>query len=72
MKLKVKANGPELLIDPETNEMIDVSKSEFEKGNRKTFTVTDSMFWRKMIMNGRLDQVQSMGRKPKEESPDEK
>jgi len=68
-KLKVKATGPCLMIDP-NGVMIDVSKSQFESGARKTFTVPDSEFWHKRVMIGQLEIVAS--RKTKEETPNEK
>ena len=74
--LKVKTVGPDLLMDHEDN-MVDVSKTAFENGNKKVFTVPDSPFWRSFIVDGRLVQVQKVQRQRKnaieivEETPDE-
>ena len=69
-KLKVKATEPCLMIDPDTDVMIDVSKTQFEKGARKVFEVPDTVFWRRRITNGQLELVAS--RKTAKEDTDEK
>ena len=68
-KLKVKVTAPCLMIDRDDN-IVDVSKSQFEKGTKLVFDVPDSEFWRRRVMNGQLEIVVS--RKIKEETPNEK
>ena len=69
MDLKVKVTEPCFICDRDGNS-IDVSKTQFENGERKAFTVPNTEFWVSRIVKGQLEQVVS--RKVKETPPDEK